>query len=137
MVVEFAIIAPVLVVLVLGILGVGRVFYSYIDLTNLARYGARYAISLPATTSCDAAGSAVQLQVQSAFQAEHRRQSTLSDLTPPVVTLTCPTAPTGTGERKVVVSHSFDTLLPYNKWLLPFGGTLTMSASATLPVVRQ
>src|SRR4051794_9750084 len=54
-VVEFALIAPVLVLLTLGILGFGRAFYTYIDLTNAARAGARLALTKPALCAADTA----------------------------------------------------------------------------------
>jgi Flp pilus assembly protein TadG len=48
--VEFALVAPVLVILLLGIADVGRAFYDYISLTNAVREGARYATRRPLET---------------------------------------------------------------------------------------
>jgi hypothetical protein len=42
-VVEFAILAPVFTIILLGVIGFGRVFYAYIDIANEARAGARCA----------------------------------------------------------------------------------------------
>jgi Flp pilus assembly protein TadG len=126
-VVEFAFVAPFLIVVALGILGFGRVFYTNIDLINLARYGARHAIALPASTSCPTAEAQVQSQVQSAFQAEHPGQPN------PTIVLTCLA-----DRRTVTLTYSFDTLMPVIT--LPFYGTLNflgpveLSTLATLPL---
>ena len=45
--VEFALVAPVLVFLLIGIADVGRAFYDYISITNAVREGARYATRHP------------------------------------------------------------------------------------------
>lgn len=45
--VEFAIVAPLLVLLLLGIADIGRAFYSYITITNAAREGVRFASRFP------------------------------------------------------------------------------------------
>ena len=82
--VEFAIVTLVLIPLVLGILGAGRAFYWYVDMSGLARYGALYATSLSSATACSAAQTQVQSQVRNNFIANHPGQSA------PTVTLTCP-----------------------------------------------
>lgn len=43
--VEFAIMLPLLILLVIGVLDLGRVFFSAITIANAAREGTRYAIS--------------------------------------------------------------------------------------------
>jgi Flp pilus assembly protein TadG len=45
--VEFAVVAPLLVLLLLGIADIGRAFYSYITITNAAREGVRFASRFP------------------------------------------------------------------------------------------
>jgi Flp pilus assembly protein TadG len=51
--VEFAIILPVLFLVVAGIIDFGRYFFVQIQLTNAAREGARAAIVLPNPTAAD------------------------------------------------------------------------------------
>jgi len=46
-VIEFALIAPILIMLAFGIIDVGRMFYSWISLENSAREAARYLASHP------------------------------------------------------------------------------------------
>lgn len=49
--VEFALVLPVLLMICLGILDLGRSFYTYIALTNAAREAARYAALNGVTSS--------------------------------------------------------------------------------------
>lgn len=51
--VEFAIIAPVLLLFVFGIIEYGRYFFLYSNLTNAAREGARLAAVTPLNTAAD------------------------------------------------------------------------------------
>lgn len=51
--VEFAIVAPVLLLFVFGIIEYGRYFFLYNNLTNAAREGARLAAVTPLTTAAD------------------------------------------------------------------------------------
>ena len=50
-VIEFALIAPILIMLAFGIIDVGRMFYSWISLENSAREAARYLASHPTDTA--------------------------------------------------------------------------------------
>jgi hypothetical protein len=45
---EMAILVPVLLLLAIGVVDLGRAFYSYIVITNASREGARHASHLPA-----------------------------------------------------------------------------------------
>jgi Flp pilus assembly protein TadG len=111
-VVEFALFAPVMILLVLGILGVGRAFYTYVDLTNAARAGARYAI---AQTTC--VPSDIVAQVKAAEK----------DLTWPTGVTITPDC-TSTDRRAVsITNYPFDTYTP-------FINQITLSATATLPI---
>lgn len=49
--VEFALLLPLLIVILIGILDLGRFFGGYVALTNAAREGARYAIDYPTDTT--------------------------------------------------------------------------------------
>lgn len=51
--VEFAIVAPVLLLFVFGIIEYGRYFFLYNNLTNAAREGARLAAVTPINTAAD------------------------------------------------------------------------------------
>lgn len=60
--VEFALVAPVLLVLMIGILDVGRAVNAYVTISNAAREGSRYAALHP-TASPGAIESAVRARV--------------------------------------------------------------------------
>lgn len=49
--VEIALLMPVLLVLLLGAVDLGRAFYAYVAITNAAREGARYGASFPSQSS--------------------------------------------------------------------------------------
>ncbi len=49
--VELALMLPVLAVVLIGILDLGRIYYAYITVVNVARAGARYAAAHP-PSSC-------------------------------------------------------------------------------------
>jgi hypothetical protein len=51
--VELALILPLLLLLVVGIVDIGHAFYAYISLTNAAREGARFASRYPFEDSVD------------------------------------------------------------------------------------
>jgi Flp pilus assembly protein TadG len=107
-VVEFAFVVPVFVMIVLGIIGFGRVFYAYIDVANEARAGARIAAT----------------------------QSTCTD-TPPAANpkLEChPKNSAGVeipNARRVTLTRQFDTLT----YFLGTDGVIPISASATMPIL--
>jgi Flp pilus assembly protein TadG len=119
-VVEFALLTPILILLVLGILGVGRAFYTYVDLTSAARAGVRYAIT---RTDCDNTGSSTDLAAKASITSTAKASQ--QDLSwPAVATITadCPT------DRRTVTiaNYPFDTFTPGI-------GQLTLTATATLP----
>ena len=125
-VVELAIAMPVLLWFALGTLDFGRVFYTYVGLTNAAREGARRATLLaPACTA------SVLSTVQSTVQNE---QSTLSIPTADIV-LDC----TYTNRRTVNISdYLFQPLTPFiGDALGDVNGKIHLTTSATLPVVNQ
>ena len=66
--VEFALILPLLLLVMFGVLDLGRAFHAAITITNAARVGARYGMSYPddtsgiiAATQSEAQGSGIDL----------------------------------------------------------------------------
>lgn len=49
--VELALLLPVLIMLLMGTVDLGRAFYTYVAITNAAREGARYGASFPTVNS--------------------------------------------------------------------------------------
>jgi PKD repeat protein len=129
-IVEFALILPVLVFLLLVTLDVGRLFMSYITLTNVTRVAANFGATnpgaftgTPVTTTYDAvvnretAGLNCDLQAAGGYK-------------PPI-----PTYPKGTGLTGTSVAAmtcNFSMLMPFITAF--FGGPLPISASAEFPI---
>jgi Flp pilus assembly protein TadG len=139
-IVEFAFVAPILIILALGILGFGRAFYTYIDLANAARSGARYAASAPQKpcgTSAEKAAlrAAVVAQVKSAQR--NLEWSPSSPRTPPVITLECVVLnANGTlvnARRVTITDYEFETYV----YFLGTNGVVPISTAATMPLVNQ
>jgi hypothetical protein len=134
-VVELAIVLPVLLWFALGTLDFGRVFYTYLGLTNSAREGARRATLL--APACD---STVVSTVRSTVQAE---QPGLFTAPGPdvVISLSC----SSSDRRTVTITgYSVQPVTPFIGQALgdPTGAscplhTICLGTSATLPVVNQ
>lgn len=58
--VEMALLLPILLLLMVGMLDLGRAFYAYITITNAAREGARYAASHPTDDSSSIAAAVAE-----------------------------------------------------------------------------
>ncbi len=145
--VEFALVTPVMLLLMLVAVDFGRLFFSYIAINNAAREGAFYAASEASSSSF------VQTDFESGTAAAAAREvanqgqggeGSLSVTAPvcfePVsgATVACDAAAqfaTGIGNQvSVSVSQPFDFLTPLVGDL--FGGQLTLTASATAPVLN-
>jgi len=109
--VELSLILPVLLILALGVVDYGRVYFEYVSITNAARTGAAYA-STDADTAADLTGI---------------RAAALDDLgslpngsgDSAEVTATTGADANGDAYTSVTVRKEFDTLLPWP--LLPSG----------------
>lgn len=109
-VVELAVALVLLLIIVAGVADMGRLFNSYIAISNAAREGARYYSRLPCT---GATGGALRTSVLNAVKDEAARNGvTLNDgditLDPNPVSA-CPAA--GGAPITVSVTFGFDTLL--------------------------
>ena len=121
--VEFALVLPMLLLVVLGIAEFGFIFQRYEVLTNAAREGARIA-SLPGYSTAD-----VQARV-AAYVTAGRVPTTGTNPTVAVTDVPIPTAPGGpvmTGKRVTVTyQHTYMFLRGIGSW---FGATY-----ATVPL---
>lgn len=119
--VEFAIVLPVLFLIVAGIVDFGRAYFTQIQLANAAREGARAAVVLP-LGSTPAPTTEVPARVSAA----------LPGLTDAAMTPTyCPSSANSTARATVVVSRPFRWIV-LGPAMKMFGGTLADgSISAT------
>ena len=119
--VELALILPVCLWLLLGIVDFGRVYFFYITASNVAREGARYWASNNSAT-CNGAGSTT---VETKARAEAASQTAGTSFT-----ITC-SQPTD-DQYQVQVQYSFTALTPMisNLW---GGGARTLTTQAVMP----
>jgi beta-lactam-binding protein with PASTA domain len=124
-VVEFALVAPVLILLLLIAIDVGRVFLGWVALNNAARVGANYAAANPNETW--GSGSDYQALIDANIDAINCVRSP-SQADPPVFT-----ASTDPGEPvTVALSCDFTVVTPGIAQII--GGTVTVSSSSTFPI---
>ena len=102
---EFAIVLPVLLILVLGSIDLGRLFFAYISITNAARIGAQYASTSP-NASTDVTG------IRDAAVADTNGLTDTSSTNPDV---SIATGADGQGHMyaEVTVDYTYSTLFPW------------------------
>jgi hypothetical protein len=135
-VVELAIVLPVLMWFALGTLDFGRVFYTYLGLTNAAREGARRATLL--APACD---SSVVSAVTSTVRAE---QTGLFAAPGPALVISLRDCSTSDRRTVAITGYSFQPVTPFIGQALGdrtgaacLIHTICLGTSATLPVVNQ
>jgi Flp pilus assembly protein TadG len=131
--VEFALILPVLLLLLVITLDFGRLFFSYIQITNAAREAANYGSHVPT----DLVGMQAKAGQETNSQGQRGENATVitavcKDSATPPNTVLCSAASGGAGSGNTVtvnVNEPFTFLTPLISGF--FGGNLTMSSSAT------
>jgi Flp pilus assembly protein TadG len=136
--VEFALVIPVMLLILLIGIDFGRLFYSYIEVTNASREAAAFAAADPAVVQASIAARAGQ---EANTQAQ-RGEGALTVGTPlcqsaatPPVTVDCATAASNNGgagnQVTIAVTRPFTFITPLIGGMF---GTLNLSSSATSPV---
>jgi Flp pilus assembly protein TadG len=134
-VVEFALVVPIFLLLLLMAVDFGRLFYSYVQISNAAREAAAFG----ATAPTDTAG--MQSRAVQEKNSQSQGEPPLDPITtrcanPAGATITCASAPGGTGAGNtltVAVHQPFDFITPLIDDF--FGNDLRVSASATTAVL--
>jgi Flp pilus assembly protein TadG len=130
--VEFTIVAPLLLVILFAMLDLGKAFNYWIDATQLASTGARYAV---VNNNPGTGGATLQQYIQSqAVTSELRTaDSTSLNVTQPAqVCITFPSGSSTAGQPvKVEVKVNY-TWLPFLRTNLPIIGRIFGSNSTTL-----
>lgn len=126
--VEFALLLPVLLLIVLGGIDFGRVFLGWVSLNNTARVAANYAASNALLVS---GGNATALASYNTIVQNDAKATNCTPPNPIPAPVFAPNASIG-GEASVGLSCSFTVLTPVVSQVL--GGTVTVSASAVFPV---
>lgn len=117
--VEFTLTLPLLVLIMVGVLDLGRLYFAAMTVTNAAREGARYGAANPAAAS--------------AIAARAQNEAYGSIITPGELTVSTPTFPSGCAlgnPIRVSVTYNFQLITTY----IFGGGTIPLSASNQMPV---
>jgi Flp pilus assembly protein TadG len=125
--VEFALVLPVLLVLLLGMLDFGKAFNYWIDQTHLANEGARWA----AVNKNPGSGTLQQYIRQQANTPELRDGGTTSVAAPIQICISFPNGSSTVGNPVRVTASTTYNWLPFLGTRLGIGST-AMSASATM-----
>jgi Flp pilus assembly protein TadG len=114
---ELALILPVLLIILAGVLDLGRLYYAYVAVTDAAAEGAAYAALHPEEDKRDE----VYKRVQEASQG-------LVQIDPSLVEVDCPAVASG-APITVTVSYSFTVATPVINAIVP-NGVLRLRAVA-------
>lgn len=112
--VELALVLPILLLLLAGVIDVGRILFTYIALTDAAQEGAIFAAHEPTSS-----GTIVD---------RVRTSSNHGEVTSASVLVACTASP-APGTVSVTVSHRLSLLTPVVSQIL--GGTVELSATVT------
>jgi hypothetical protein len=144
--VEFALVIPIIVLMIASFVEIGRAVFAYNTVANAARQGARVAIvnQLPDVTDCDESrpiedpyephwsiiGCAILAGKTLGLSAAN---VTVAYVTPPSTTLSCsPTLHVGC-IASVTVTFQYDISTPF---VSRFIGPITMTQTSEMPVER-
>lgn len=119
--VEVALVLPIIIMILLGLLDFGRAFFTLVALHDAADEGASYAAIRPN----DVAGIQ-QRAVEASTHLVTVEEADVSVVYPPSLTVGEPIT--------VTVDFFFDIYTPFVQGLLP-GGELTLQGSATHPII--
>jgi hypothetical protein len=116
--VEFVILLPILLIVVSGVLDLGRLYYSYVAVTDAAGEGAAYGALAPS-------------DVGEIFQRAQHASGGLVRLESDKVQVNCPSCPgAASGDPiTVTVSYDFTLVTPLLNVIVP-EGVLTLTAVA-------
>ncbi|HEY5629907.1 MAG TPA: PKD domain-containing protein [Candidatus Limnocylindrales bacterium] len=130
--VEFALIVPVFLLLLVIAVDFGRLFYTYIQLNNIAREGAAYAAANPTVDNATLTTVAVR---ESNVQSQRGEGAITATATCAPVACASALGGTGAGNRVTVgASETFNFFTPLIGAFWPGGLTIGSSATATVAV---
>ena len=129
--VEFALVLPVMMLILLAAIDFGRIMFSYIQITNAAREGAAYAATDPGDTADITTHALQETDAQGQYGEHTPSVSVTCVVVGTQTTEACATAPGG-DQVDVAVSEVFTFLTPLMSNF--FGSNFTMTASASAPI---
>ena len=115
---EFALIVPILLIILAGVLDLGRLYYAYVAVTDAAAEGASYAAIHPQAN-----------ERAEVLQRAQEASGALVQIDPTMVQVDCPAIAAG-APITVTVSYSFTVATPLLNVIVP-SGELRLRAVAT------
>ncbi len=109
---EFAILLPLLLILTLGAIDYGRVYFAYVSVTNAARNGAQYASVSPDAAADEAGVREAVLDETSALLDTSPTNPSVVLVSPPPASPSCQDADANPCAR-VTVHYTFHTLVSW------------------------
>ncbi len=128
--VEMVILFPVLVLLVVGLVEFGHLWYVRQTLTNASREGARAAVIYPPAAHLPTRAAWATTEAQTAVSNYLENYSEITNLTCPPAHVVFPNG-TNAGDPVIVTVTSPSGLILLNKLLPAFGG-ITLAAETTM-----
>lgn len=122
--VEFALVLPIFLILVLGIVDFGWALKSYITITNAAREGARYGVTCHTNAQ-------IQAQVVD-YSSGLNPALTASNVTFPTANPCASGTGTPGAEVKVKVTYDYNFITPLGSFVTALGGGLTLSSTTSM-----
>jgi len=119
---EFALIVPILLIILAGVLDLGRLYYAYVAVTDAAAEGASYAAIHPQAN-----------ERAEVLQRAQEASGALVQIDPTMVQVDCPAVAAG-APITVTVSYSFTVATPLLNVMVP-SGELRLRAVATEPIL--
>jgi len=106
---ELALVLPLLIIILAGVLDLGRLYYAYVAVTDAAAEGASYAAIHPEQRDRD-----------EVFRRAQEASRGLVQIAPDMVAVDCPTVASG-APITVTVSYSFTVATPVINAIVPDG----------------
>lgn len=106
---EFALIVPILLIILAGVLDLGRLYYAYVAVTDAAAEGASYAAIHPQAN-----------ERAEVLQRAQEASGALVQIDPTMVQVDCPAVAAG-APITVTVSYSFTVATPLLNVIVPSG----------------
>ena len=121
--VEFAVMVPFLLIVMIGVVDLGRIFHASITIANASRTGARYANSFGFEDNGGITLNSVDISSKAQTEAQN------SGITLSSVSASCPGGCTRGGPVVVTVTHDFQFM--FNAFI---GSGLTLSHSTEMKI---
>ena len=122
--VEFAVMLPLLLVILVGVIDLGRVFHATITIANATRTGARFATSY----GFESIGGGINMDI-AAISARAQTEAQNSGITLDTVTVNCPGGCVHGGP--VVITATQDFVFLFNAFI---GSGLTLNHSVEMRI---